>query len=148
MAKLKATAIYNYGDGVYDRQTLEKHTAGDNIEVGDFLKANSSNPYKVQHLDQETTDEYFVGVSGTLSADADGPTDILVYTKCIVEVPANSAHYKFSNGLKYDSANGTVAADGDTNTIAWVWEGNTGGSATSVKALVDVVQLGKLFDVG
>ena len=140
---LLASSIYNYGDGVFDRIELDKKTPGDNLRVGDFLKVDTDGAVEV--IDAILDDATFVGVCGTLSEDADGPQKILVYTKCIVEVPTASGTYTAGDGLSY-STDAEMVADSDTNTICWVWEATSGASATSVKAVGDVLSLGKLFD--
>ena len=140
MADLKASAVLNYGDGVFDRIIMNKKTAGDDLQVGDFLKQDDSGG--VEKMAAAADDSLFIGVCGTLSKDADGPTEIIVYTKCVVEVPAESAQYYMGAGLKFNTS-GTVEADGNANTICWVYEKDTGASATSLKAVVDVLKLGK-----
>jgi len=145
MADLKATVIYQYGDLLFGRVTLPKKTAADAIEIGDFLVWDASND-GVEKVDAAADDATFVGISGCDSADADGVQDILVYTQAIVEVPAESAQYKFGAGLLYNT-NGTVADDAGANTIGWVWEKDTGASATSVKMYFNTASLAKLFEV-
>ena len=124
---------------------MDKKTAGDDLQVGDFLMQDDAGG--VEKMAAVTDDSLFIGVCGTLSEDATGPQEILVYTKCVVECPATSAQYYMGAGLKW--ASGEVVADGNANTIAWVFEKNTGASATSVKVLVDVynLQKGETFPV-
>ena len=142
MANLKATVIYQPGEAIYDRVTLAKKTAADDIQKGDFLKSDGANG--VEKVSGATDDATFCGVSAIQSADANGPSTILVYTRCIVECPMESAAYAFAAGLKYNT-NGTLEADASANTIAWAWE--TSGTTTTLKCLVDVRALTKLFAV-
>jgi hypothetical protein len=98
----------------------------------------------VEKVSAVTEDATFLGVCGTLSEDANGPQELLVYTQCIVEVPTTSATFTPGLGLKYKS-DGTLEDDGAANTICNSLEYKT--SATSLKVLVDVVSLQKLFEV-
>jgi len=142
MADLKATQILQFGDGKFDRMTLAKKTAADDIQVGDFLKCTSG---EVEKMAAVTDDGTFCGVSAMKSADANGIQNILFYTRCIVEMPMESAAYEFGAGLKGNFTNGTLEADGSANTIAHAWE--TKATTTSLKCLVDVLNLAKLFAV-
>lgn len=145
MADLKATSIRQMGDGKFDRVTLPKKTAAEEIEKGDFLVYDGTGVTKMSAV---TGDATFVGVSGMDSADADGPQELLVYTKCICVVPAESFAFKLGTGVRFHT-NGTVEQDQDTtpaNTIAWSIE-HHGSAVTSLKVLVDVVGLQKLFGV-
>lgn len=146
MADLKASSIRQMGDGKFDRLTLPKATAAEEIKKGDFLAYNGTGVTKLAAV---TDDATFVGVSGMDSADADGPQELLVYTKCICVVPAESAAYTLGQGVRMNVANGTVESDQITtpaNTIAWSVE-HHGSAVTELKVLVDVVGLQKLFGV-
>ena len=143
MDDLKASAILQYGDPVFGRVTLPKKTAGDDLQVGDFLNWDTSG---VEKMSAATDDVSFIGVCGTLSEDADGPDQILVYLNAIVEVPTESANYAPGQSLSMNASNGTLeTASPDANTICHSLEYKT--SATSLKVLVDVVSLQKLFSV-
>ena len=143
MADLKASAILQYGDPIFGRVTLAKKTAGDDLQIGDFLNFDTSG---VEKMSAATDDATFIGVCGTLSEDADGPDQIMVYLKAIVEVPTESATYIPGQSLSMNASNGTLeTASPDANTIAHSLEYKT--SATSLKVLVDVVSLQKLFSV-
>jgi hypothetical protein len=141
MADLKASAILQYGDAIYGRLTLPKKTAADDLQIGDFLVWTTSG---VEKMSAATGDATFVGICGMLSEDADGPSNILVYTQAIIEVPTTSANFTPGAGLKYKT-DGTLEADGAANTIANSLEYKS--SAISLKVLVDVVSLQKLFSV-
>ena len=146
MPKLTAIQIRHYGDGKLDRVTLPKKTAAENIEIGDFLKFTTDG---VELMTAAADAATFVGISGTLSKNAEGPRQILVYQKCMVVLPSESGTYKPGDGLKYKPANGTVEDDQDTtpgNTIAWSRD-LTPAASTTVKAWVDVVGLQKLYGV-
>ena len=141
MADLKASAILQYGDPIYGRLTLPKKTAADDLQVGDFIHWDTSGVEKVSAATEDAT---FIGICGTLSEDANGPQEIMVYTQAIVECPTTSANFVPGDGLKYKS-DGTLEADGGANTACWSLEYKS--SATSLKVLVDVVSLQKLFGV-
>ena len=70
------------------RLVLPKKTAADDLQIGDFLNWDTSG---VEKMGAATDDASFIGVCGTLSEDADGPDQIMVYLKAIVEVPSESA---------------------------------------------------------
>jgi len=141
MADLKASAILQYGDPIFGRLTLPKKTAGDDLQVGDFIQYDATG---VEKVTAATDDATFIGVCGTLSEDANGPDQIMVYLNAIVEAPTESANYTPGAGLKFNT-NGTLEADGGANTMAHSLEFKS--SATSLKVLVDVVSLQKLFSV-
>jgi hypothetical protein len=141
MADLKASAILQYGDPIYGRIVLPKLTAADDLQVGDFVHWDATGVEKVSAAAEDIT---FLGVCGTLSADADGPQQIMVYTQAIVECACESANYTPGQALLYNT-NGTVANGASANTLAWSLEYKS--SATSLKVLVDVVSLQKLFAV-
>ena len=143
MADIKVTTILQFGDGKYDRMTMAKKTAADDIDKGDLLKLTSG---EVEKTAAVTDDGTFCGVSAMKSADADGPQNILFYLRCICEVPMESAAYTFGAGLKGNYTNGTLEADGSANTIAHAWE--TKATTTSLKVMFDVLNLAKLFAVG
>ena len=42
MADLKASAILQYGDPIFGRLVLAKKTAGDDLQIGDFLNFDTS----------------------------------------------------------------------------------------------------------
>jgi len=141
MADLKASAILQYGDAIYGRLVLPKLTAAGDLQVGDFVHWDSTGVEKMSAAAEDIT---FLGICGTLSEDATGPQQILVYTQCVVEVPTTSATFTPGLGLKFKS-DGTLEDDGNANTIANSLEYKA--SATSLKVLVDVVSLQKLFEV-
>jgi len=141
MADLQASAILQYGDPIYGRLTLPKLTAADDLQVGDFVHWDATGVEKVSAANEDAT---FLGICGTMSEDANGPSQIMVYTQAIVECPTTSANFTPGAGLKYKS-DGTLEADGGANTIVNSLEYKA--SATSLKVLVDVVGLQKLFSV-
>jgi len=140
MADVKATTILQPGDPIFGRVTLAKKTAADDIQKGDFLKLTTG---EVEKMAAATDDATFVGIAAMKSEDADGPSTILVYTQCIIQMAMDSAAYAFGAGLKGNFTNSTLVADGGANTIAFAWE--TKATTTSLKVLVDVRALGKLF---
>lgn len=142
MADLQATQIRQMATAVYGRITLPKKTAADDIQKGDFLKLTSG---EVEKMDAAADASTFIGVSAMKSEDADGPQKILVYLQCIVIIDVESASYAFGAGLKGNFTNGTLEADGSANTIAHAWE--TKATTTSLRALVDVINLAKVFPV-
>ena len=141
MADLQASNISFPGDPIFGRVTLAKKTAADDIQVGDFLSSDGANG--VFKMTADTDDATFVGVSGTLSADATATQLILVYTQCICECPVTSAAYAFAAELKWVTAG--LVASGGANGIAHAWE--TKGTTTTLKVMVDSMLLAKLFAV-
>lgn len=141
MADLKASAILQYGDPIFGRLTLPKKTAADDLQVGDFIQWDTDG---VEKVSAATDDATFIGVCGTLSEDATGPDQIMVYLNCIVEVPTESASYTPGAGLKFNTS-GTLEADAAANTMAHSIEYKA--TTTSLKVMVDVVSLQKLFSV-
>jgi hypothetical protein len=142
--ELKATTIYSYGDPVMGRLTLPKKTDGDDLDIGDFVIWDTSG---VEAMSATNEDTEFIGICGTDSADADGPQDILVYLKCIVEAPCESATYTLGECVSYNSTTGKLEthaspADG----ICWVIK-HYGSATTSLKVMVDTVNLAKQFAV-
>lgn len=145
MADLKATSIRQVGDGTLDRLTLPKKTAADDIQIGDFLIWDGTGVVKMSAANQDAT---FVGVCGTLSQDANGPQELLVYQECICQVPVESGTYTIGDGLRFHT-NGTMENDQTTtpaNTIAWSIE-HHGSAVTSLKVRVSVLALAKLFGI-
>lgn len=142
MGDLQATTILQPGEAVFGRVTLPKKTAADDIQKRDFLKLNAG---KVDKMAADTDDDAFCGVAAMMSKDADGPQDILVYTRCIVEVPVASGDYDFGNKLSFHTDGTLRIASPEAGTVAWAWE--TKDSATSLKVLVDVLALAKLFPI-
>ncbi len=140
MAKVTATAIYQYGDPIFGRITLPKKTASEAIEIGDFVMHDAAGAITL--MAAVTDDAVFMGISNTRSDDADGPQQIECLLQCVVEVPAVSSQYYFGVGLKTDHTNQELIDDAGANTIAWVWESDTGAAAESVKVLIDVLALG------
>ena len=140
MADAKATGILLFGDGKFDRLTLPKKTAADDLQIGDLLKLTSG---EIEKVDADTDDATFIGICGTLSADAAGPQSILVYLKCIIQMPVTSGTYLAGAGLKW--VTGELVADGAANTLAHAWE--SGATVTTLKVLIDVVNLQKVFPV-
>lgn len=144
MPELKAKSIRQMGDAVYGRLTLPKKTAAENIEKGHFLIKDD---HAVTKMTAGTQWNVFAGVSAMLSKDAKGPQNLLVYTQCVVIVPAASARYSFGQAVDFEHGNDRVkaAANGNEQAIGWVWEADTGAGATEVKIMVDVTKLGGLF---
>ena len=143
MAAIKATTIYSYGDPVFGRVTLPKKTAADVLEVGHFLKFTATG---VELTDATADDATFVGICGTDSDGADGPSNILVYQQCIIEAPSVSVAYNLGDGLSLVVADAATLDDSAPllNVVCWAWKDYT-AVTTSVKVLVDVRALGKLY---
>lgn len=115
------------------------------IEEGDLLCWDGSGLVPMAAAGDDAT---FVGCAGGKCGTGDSGTYIPVYTKCMVKIAADSATYNLGAGLKW-SADNQVVADGNANTIGWVFD-NGSGTRTTVTMLVNVVLLGakadKLFD--
>jgi hypothetical protein len=119
------------------------------LNPGDFVSYESG---KAVLLDAATEDATFIGVAEGASGNnvLFQPTHINVLLKAVVEAPVASAAYTVGQALAYNETSGVleVTATSDSNTIAWAFEDTEGTSVTSLKVLIDVVKLGKLFAVG
>lgn len=144
MPNVRAIQIRHYGDGKHDRITLPKKTASEDIEIGDFLRWDGTGVVKMSAANQDTT---FVGISGTKSANADGPREILVYQKANALVPVTNAQYTPGQGLKVHASNDELVDDDGSLTIAWSIEFH-GANTALLRVHVDVVGLQKLYGVG
>lgn len=144
MPELKAKSIRQMGDAVYGRLTLNKTTAAEAIKKGHFLVKSGEG---VTKMTAGTQWDAFAGVSAMQSDDAKGPQELLVYTQCVVVVPAASAQYTFGEAVDFEHGNDRVkkATGGNQQAIGWVWEADTGADATEVKIMVDVTKLNGLF---
>jgi len=140
---IQAKDIRYYGDKLLGVITLEKLTATDNIQVGDFLKLTTG---KVEKVTAATDDATFVGIALTRSDDADGPQYIEVLMEGMIVVPATAAAYNFGDPLTVDPSTGTVVTDGGVNTFCHAWETAPAGT-TELKVKIDVDDLQKLFAV-
>lgn len=142
MADVKATQIIQFGPAIFGRITLPKKTAGDDIQKGDFLKLTSGAVEKMAAADEDAT---FIGIAAMKSEDANGPQKILVYLQCILQMPVESDSYTFGEALQGNFSNSTLQTNA-AETIAHAWE--TKNTTTTLKVLVDVVNLQKVFPVG
>jgi len=96
-------------------------------------------------LDLQAEDVTFLGVAEGQSKN--GETDLIsVITQGVFEVPVTSAAYAIGAGLHFNASTGALEA-ATANTIAWAWEDTKGVSVTTLKVLVDVLALNKLFPV-
>ena len=144
MPELKAKSIRQMGDAVYGRLTLNKTTAAEAIKKGHFLVKSGQGITKMTNSNQWGT---FAGVSAMQSDDAKGPQELLVYTQCVVVVPAAAERYSFGEAVSFEHGEDRVekATGGNQEAIGWVWEADTGAGATEVKIMVDVTKLNGLF---
>jgi len=92
-----------------------------------------------------TDDATFCGIniSNHPASTTGNPNEVSIALKCQIEGSVTSASYSLGAGLKW-AASKTMVADGDANTIAWSAE--LGTSVTSLKILIDVLALHKVFD--
>lgn len=112
------------------------------IETGDLISLESNSSTL---LDADTDDATFVGFAiSQHTANVAMPATLLVGLKGILLFTVTSASYGFGAGLKYTSEN-TLVADGGANTIAWSGEEAT--TVTSLKTIIDVIAMNKLFAV-
>lgn len=115
------------------------------LEQGDLLSFESST---VVLFDLAAENVTFVGMGGGKSAASTGDF-IDVYMKCWADMALTSATYALGAGLKYTSKN-TLVADGNADTIGWVWDFNT-ATRTRGKVYFNVPLLsqtsGYLFDI-
>jgi hypothetical protein len=109
-------------------------------EAGQLL--SFENGYAVK-LDDAAEDATFLGVSLDKRKLGDTFPDVGVQIKGIFEVPVTNGTYTIGEALGYNAST-DVLESSSTNTIAWAWENKTG---TSLKVLIDVPLLGKLFPV-
>ena len=127
---------------ITDRAQLP-NAAGTALTRGDYGSYESS---AVVLMDAVTEDATFCGVHITNhpASTTGNPNEAVMALKCQIEGTVASASYDFGDGLKYSAAK-TLVADGGENTMAHAAE--RGASVTSLKILIDVVALGKLFTV-
>jgi|SRR5690606_8396537 len=109
-------------------------------EQGQLISLESG--YAVK-LDAATEDATFAGVSLDKRKLGDTYPDVVVATKGIFEATVQNDVYTVGDALAYNA--GTDELEKSTaNTIAWAHENKTG---TTLKVLIDVKKLGKLFPV-
>lgn len=122
-------------------QTLPVETATV-ISKGDLVSYESG--YAVL-VDAAADDATFVGVS--MSATKAGEVEpIVIQMQCIAEATVDSAAYTYGQSLTIGTGTGALA-DGGANTIAWSVIDTASVDVTSLKILVDVTKLGKIFPV-
>ncbi|HLD98270.1 MAG TPA: hypothetical protein VI815_03010 [Candidatus Nanoarchaeia archaeon] len=109
------------------------------IANGDLVSYESG--YAVK-LDAEAEDATFVGVCER-GSNLNETTPITVWRKAIVEATVDSAAFAIGDGISL-SAGGTLEKAGD-NILMHCFESSVGVSVTTVKAVIDVQSLGKLF---
>lgn len=123
-------------------RTVVNVDSGTVITAGMFVSYESG---KGVPLDAQAEDATFIGVAeGQTKA---GETDpISVITQGVVECSVTSAAYTIGQGLHFNASTGALEA-ATANTLAWSWEDTKGANATSLKVLVDIVKLAKLFPI-
>lgn len=122
-------------------RTLSLPVGATAIEEGDLLCWNATN---VLPMTADTDDATFIGVAGGKCGTGQSGDYIPVYTRCTVKIAADSATYNLGAGLKW-SADNQVVADGNANTIGWVFD-NGSGTRTTISMLIDTVLLGLAAD--
>lgn len=112
------------------------------ITAGMFVSYESG--YAVP-LDAQTEDATFLGVAEgqTKAGETD---DISVITQGVFQCSVTSAAYTIGQGLHFNASTGALE-NATANTLAWSWEDTAGVSVTTLKVLVDVVALAKLFPI-
>lgn len=112
------------------------------IEVGDLISYEGS---AAVLLNADTEDATFIGYAiNQHTANQPEPDRLVVGLRGVLKMTVTSATYDFGDGLKYTSEN-TLVADGGANTLAWA--GEYAATVTTLKVIVDVIKLGKLFGV-
>lgn len=129
--------VVQYGDGRTDRVQVPIASATE-IEKGDLISYESN---KAVLVDAVTEDDTFAGIAETTSENGD-TDDLVVITKCVLDIDVTSGTYTLGQGLKYTSENTLVAATADT-AIAWSMGYNY--VKTRIKVLIDIDKLQKLF---
>ena len=135
-------SILQYGDGKFDRVYVP-------IESGTVMSKGEAVCFEAGYataMDAAADDATFLGIAEQAHASAADHSYIVVLTKVIVDSPVESASYTFAEGMKYNTS-GTLEADGGANTIAHVWEQTGTTTMTTLKVMIDTVNLGKLFGV-
>jgi hypothetical protein len=94
-------------------------------------------------LDAEAEDATFIGVAEQGSSVGE-TTPIAVWNKCIVDAPVTSAAYTIGASIGLNAGGTALEASAD-NTLFNSIEDTGGANATTLKCLVDVALLGKLF---
>ena len=120
------------------------------IEVGNLLSYESR---LVVLMDDEAEDATFLGVA-LAESDNSQSENVLVMTAGFIDATLVSATYAYGAGLKYDNSadDGSLVADGNANTIAWI-AGKEPGSSNVTNNLVWFNTmpgggvLDKLFDI-
>jgi hypothetical protein len=112
------------------------------IPAGQFVSYESG---LLVPFDTQNEDVTFIGVAEGQSKA--GETDLVsVIVQGVVECSVTSAAYTIGQGLHFNASTGALE-NATANTIAWSWEDTKGASVTSLKVLVDIVALNKLFPV-
>jgi hypothetical protein len=117
--------------------------ASTDLEMGDFVSLESN---AAVLMDAAAEDATFAGyMINQVHTDYSEPDQAIVGLRGILLCTATSATYGFGDGLVYTAEN-TVAADAGANTMAWSGAEET-AAVTSLKVIIDVIALGKLFAV-
>lgn len=96
-------------------------------------------------FDTQNEDPTFIGVAEGQSKA--GETDLVsVIVQGVVECSVTSAAYTIGQGLHFNASTGALES-ATANTLAWSWEDTKGVSVTTLKVLVDIVALNKLFSI-
>lgn len=88
----------------------------------------------------------FIGVSEDRRVSTTDTMPVTVIQKGIFQAAVTSAAYTIGQSLAYDGAS-DVLTSSTANTIAWSAEDTAGASVTTLKVMIDVRALGKLFAV-
>ena len=89
----------------------------------------------------------FLGVSDDLRVSTTDIMPVAVIQKGIFSATVGSAAYTFGQPLAYVGGATDNLASSTANTIAWSAEDTGGASVTTLKVLIDVKALGKLYAV-
>lgn len=98
-------------------------------------------------LDAATEDATFAGIALDKHVAGDTyPGKVLVELTCKVDAPVASGAYTIGQALAYNASNKNFEAS-TADTMLWSLQDTAGGNVTTLKCLVDVRALGKLFPV-
>lgn len=115
------------------------------IESGALVSYESNTAV---YMDAATEDATFIGVCAIACPTAQD--HVLVAIRGVIDIDCTSATYAQASGLKYSAGDAStdysLVADGSANTIMFAAK-YYGSAVTRIRAIFDVIALGKLFAV-
>jgi hypothetical protein len=113
------------------------------FDQGQLISCESNKAVK---LDAATEDITFAGVAMDKKVAGEDYPDVVICTKGIFEGAVASAAYTLGEALAYNASNDNLESS-TANTIAWAAEDTKGVTVTTLKVMIDVKALGKLYKV-